>query len=444
MSLRLRLTLNLSLAFVLLWGLTATWMLYDLHNQMMQALDQRLAASARMVAGMMAQLPSASVADDFQQPLSAEQLGIPNGLTCQISSLRGQVLARSHATADRTLDANQPGFRTQLIEGLPWRSFTLEHDGLRITTADRLDERTTLENAIWLSAATPVALALLGSLLVLWLGIGHGLAPLRQISEALTRRNAGALSPLPAQTLPSELRPLVETQNQLFERIAQAVERERQLTNDVAHELRSPLTVIKTHLQVAHITEGETARQALVQAEKGADRLQHTLEQLLLLARVEGSLSFEDGQQYNAEQIARQAIEDTGQAIELLLTPEIAQATLNIPPLLAITALRNLLDNALCHSGTDAPVRLSVLRQAGHVSFQVKDQGPGLSAEQLPQATRRFWRQSAHGGSGLGLAIVQAIVECCGCELKFNNQPDGLLVTLNIPGQPQHPALTAT
>ncbi|WP_034062895.1 histidine kinase dimerization/phospho-acceptor domain-containing protein, partial [Pseudomonas aeruginosa] len=59
------------------------------------------------------------------------------------------------------------------------------------------------------------------------------------------------------------LKPLVETQNQLFQRIAQAIERERRLTGDAAHELRSPLTAIKTHLQVARMTEGAAAEQAL-------------------------------------------------------------------------------------------------------------------------------------------------------------------------------------
>ncbi len=63
------------------------------------------------------------------------------------------------------------------------------------------------------------------------------------------RRNADSLEPLQLQAFPSELKPLLETQNQLFQRTGKTIERERRLTGDAAHELRSPLTAIKTHLQ---------------------------------------------------------------------------------------------------------------------------------------------------------------------------------------------------
>lgn len=135
MSLRLRLTVMLGSAFVLLWTLAATWMLVDLRSQMMLSLDQRLAASARMVAGLLVQLPQPVPGDGPPQRLSAEQLGIPNGLACQVSSLRGEVLARSHSAPDQQLDAEQNGFRDQLIDGVPWRSFTLVQGELRITTS---------------------------------------------------------------------------------------------------------------------------------------------------------------------------------------------------------------------------------------------------------------------------------------------------------------------
>lgn len=310
MSLRLRLTLMLGSAFVLLWALAATWMLVDLRSQMMLSLDQRLAASARMVAGLLVQLPQPLPGDSSAKRLSAEQLGIPNGLACQVSSLRGEVLARSHSAPDQQLDAEGNGFRDQLIDGVPWRSFTLVQGELRITTADRLDERAALKRSVLLAAALPVAVALLGSLGLLWLGLGRGLAPLQRIRQALTRRGADSLEPLPLDGLPAELLPLVQTQNQLFQRISDAIERERRLTGDAAHELRSPLTAIKTHLQVARMTEGAAAAQALANAEAGADRLQRTLEQLLLLARVEGSLDFDDGLQCSAAEVARLAIQD--------------------------------------------------------------------------------------------------------------------------------------
>ncbi|VTM11415.1 two-component sensor [Pseudomonas aeruginosa] len=384
--------------------------------------------------------PAVAAAATGERPgrrLSAEQLGIPNGMACQVSSLRGEVLAQSHATPERALDSTASGFRDQEINGVLWRSFTVQAGDLRVSTADRLEERDVLQRSVVVAAAVPVTVALLGSLALLWLGAGQGLAPLKRIRDALTRRGADSLEPLELAALPSELKPLVETQNQLFQRIAQAIERERRLTGDAAHELRSPLTAIKTHLQVARMTEGAAAEQALAHAEEGADRLHRTLDQLLLLARVEGSLSFDDGVQCSAEDAARVAMHDAGHGdvrmFELVLADGLSEAPLEVPSLLAIAALRNLLDNALRHTAAGTRVELAVETTQGCARFHVRDHGPGIAEADLPHLTRRFWRHGKSGGSGLGLAIVQAIVQRCQCRLDFDSRADGLRVTLEMP-----------
>ena len=436
MSLRLRLSLTIGSAFVLIWALAAAWMLSDLRQQMMFSLDQRLVASARMVGGLLEQLPQVPVKGEGTH-FSAEQLTIPGGMACQVSSLRGEVLARSHNNPDQPLQSGSTGFRDQMIDGAAWRTFTLDRGDIRITTADRQVEREALNLSVLLAASVPVGMALMGCLLLLWLGIGQGLAPLNRMRDALMRRDADSLQPLQITPLPSELQPLLDSQNQLLARIANAIERERRLTGDAAHELRSPLTAIKTHLQVARMTDGEAREQSLAHAEEGADRLHRTLEQLLLLARVEGSLSFDDGVNCSAEQVARLAIHDaTGgdnRHIALHLASDLPATALQVPSVLAIAALRNLLDNALRHTPEGTHVGLSVQREGAYVRFVVRDHGPGIPPETLQHMTQRFWRNSNSSGCGLGLAIVQAIVERCACTLTFDNQPDGLRVELRMP-----------
>nr|WP_243433654.1 MULTISPECIES: sensor histidine kinase [Pseudomonas] len=436
---RLRLSVTLGAAFILIWTLAAAWMLSDLRNQMMFSLDQRLVASARMVAGLLEQMP-ALPSDTHAHPIASAALTIPGGMACQVSSLRGQVLARSHSTPEHTLEAEKLGFHDQMIDGAPWRTFTLVRGDLRITTADRQVEREALNMSVLLAASVPVGVALLGCLWLLWLGIGQSLAPLNRIRDALMRRSADSLEPLQIRPMPSELRPLVDTQNQLFQRIAKTIERERRLTGDAAHELRSPLTAIKTHLQVARMTDGAARDQSLARAEEGADRLHRTLEQLLLLARVEGSLSFDDGVHCNAEQVVRLAIQDAAvgarQRVKVHLGEHAAEAPVAMPSTLAIAALRNLLDNALRHTPQDCPVELNLELVAGRLRFQVRDHGPGIAQEDLQHLTQRFWRNSQSTGCGLGLAIVQAIVQRCGCELNFDSRPDGLRVELTLPAHP--------
>ncbi|QJD57497.1 two-component sensor histidine kinase [Pseudomonas sp. gcc21] len=441
MSLRLRLIITLGSAFVLLWSLAAAWMLFDVRNQLMLSLDQRLAASARMVARLLVQLPQPELTEGGVTRLRAEQLGIENGLACQVSSLRGEVIARSHSSPDSVLDAQQVGFRDQMVGDTAWRSFTLVQNGMRITTADRLDERDTLQRSVLLAAAVPVLFALLGSLIALWFGVSNGLAPLRRIRTALAERTADSVEPLRIEPLPAELAPLVATQNQLFQRFAQTIERERRLTDDAAHELRSPLTAIKTHLQVASMTTGERSRQALIQAEVGADRMHRTLEQLLMLARVEGRVSFDDGLRCLPIDVAHTALADANQQqgapVELITAEDIPERFIAMPPVLAIAALRNLLDNARRHTrvGTRVELRLTA-SDADRVCFRVRDYGPGISTDKLEQITERFWRNSDGDGSGLGLSIVKAIAERCECELRFVSLDDGLQVDFIVGLQP--------
>ena len=337
------------------------------------------------------------------------------------------------------MQSESTGFRDQIIDGAAWRTFTLVRGDLRITTADRQVEREALNLSVLLAASVPVGMALMVCLLLLWLGIGQGLAPLKRMRDALMRRDADSLQPLQISPLPSELQPLLDSQNQLLARIAKAIERERRLTGDAAHELRSPLTAIKTHLQVARMTDGEAREQSLAHAEAGADRLHRTLEQLLLLARVEGSLSFDDGVQCSAEQVARLAIHDaaSGAADRIIVQvpADLPATALKVPSVLAIAALRNLLDNALRHTPEEARVELKLRAEGQFIYFVVRDHGPGISPQTLQHMTQRFWRNDNSNGCGLGLAIVQAIVERCGGELQFDSQPDGLRVELRMPLQ---------
>ncbi len=185
------------------------------------------------------------------------------------------------------------------------------------------------------------------------------------------------------------------------------------------------------------MTEGAARDQSLAHAEEGADRLHRTLEQLLLLARVEGSLSFDDGLQSSAEQVARLAIQDANagdnRRIDLILPDNLPQDPVEMPVGLAVAALRNLLDNALRHTPADTRVELSVFTQGNQVVFRVRDHGAPISSEDLQHLTQRFWRNGNSGGCGLGLAIVQAIVQRCSCSLAFDSQPDGLRVELGMP-----------
>jgi signal transduction histidine kinase len=431
-SLRARLLLTLGLTLALLWASAAAWLMRDLEDKLVETLDQRLAQSARMVAGLMLQLPP-----EVWQDADRRSLSIPSieGLACQVHSPRGNVMARTHRDMQDVLAPGKPGHAYRREDGITWRVFTYERGGLTITTADRLDERDTLMDGVLRVAVVPFIVALLGSLVALWLSVWRGLAPLSRLRESLAHRDPEALSPVEVRGLPAEIRPLIDTLNGLLARVEQAFTREQRFTSDAAHELRTPLTAIKTHVQVAKRVKGQAALDALHYAEQGIVRLNNTLDQLLLLARVEGRHP-DGGETSDVATIAACAVEDTGHSERIELPPQWPDVRLLMPHALAVTALRNVLDNALRHGPPDTPVWLEarLLASSNELAFCVRDAGEGLSPQELEQLTRRFWRASNAEGSGLGLAIVAAIAERFGGRLAFHSPAgEGLTVEFIVP-----------
>lgn len=425
MSLRTRLLLTLGLTLALLWSAAAAWLMRDLEAQFVETLDQRLAQSARMVAGLMAQLPEEVWLEADRRALSIPPI---EGLACQVHSPRGEIMARTHTDLETILAAGERGHVYREENGVTWRVFIYERGGLTITTADRMDERNRLLAEVFKVAVVPFAVALLGSMVALWFGVVRGLAPLSRLRRLLERRHAEDLAPLPTGGVPQELRPLMETLNGLLARIEEAIQREQRFTNDAAHEFKTPLTAIKTHLQVAQrVADEAVARQSLTYAEEAVGRLATILDQLLMLARVEGRVQFEDGEHSWVSDVVALALRDTGADSARFEQPASwPEVELALPRELAVTALRNLMDNALRHGSEAGPVSLNAVLNESQtmLTFQVRDRGPGVSDAVLHQMSQRFWRFGKQPGSGLGLAIVAAITERFAGHLEFV-RPEG-------------------
>lgn len=328
--------------------------------------------------------------------------------------------------------------------GRLWRTYVLEQGGVRVATADRIDLREALLRDVAMTAAVPFAVALAGSLAMLWFGVGRGLAPLERMRRVLAARRPDDDAPLPQARVPRELAPLVDTLARLLERVRSAMPRERRFTDDAAHELRTPLTGVKTHLQVLRLAlraqpQREDVRDALDHADAGVRRMQRTLEQLLLLARIDGEATPAAIEPAEAAAAAQQAAREAqharlpGACIRVDAAPDLPAVA--VPEALLVSALRNLVDNALNAAPAASCVTLAIAARHGQVRFTVLDDGPGLSREECALATRRFWRASKNGpGSGLGLAITGAIAQRHGGSLRLApREPRGLCAELVLP-----------
>ena len=290
------------------------------------------------------------------------------------------------------------------------------------------------ESLLW-----PLAGALPALALAIWLGVGSGLRPLRSLRTQLARRGAADLAALDTERVPQEIEPLVAELNRLFGRIEAALARERRLTADAAHELRTPLAVLSTQAQVARRAVDDASRnEALDALVAGAERAARLIDQMLTLARLEAGQTGAAAGRFDLRETARAALAELAGAalakgieIELAEGPRVeAEGHAG----LAAVLVRNLVDNAVRYTQPGGRVEVGV--RAGPV-LEVRDNGPGVPAAELPRLGERFHRLAGPGesGSGLGLSIVLRIAELHGARVRFSpaSAGSGLAVSVSFP-----------
>jgi len=281
----------------------------------------------------------------------------------------------------------------------------------------------------------PLAAALPALALAIWLGVGSGLRPLRDLRAQLARRGVADLSPFDNSRTPREIEPLVAELNRLFGRIEAALQRERRLTADAAHELRTPLAVLSTQAQVARRASSDAVRdEALDALVAGAGRAARLIEQMLTLARLESGQAGGAVQRVDLRGLARAALAELApraleKNLDIALEDGPAAEVDGDPGLIAVL-LRNLVDNAVRYTPAGGRVRVAVRAPA---ELEVLDSGPGVPAAELPRLGERFHRLAPQGesGSGLGLSIVLRIAELHRAKVRFASGPQGgLAVTV--------------
>lgn len=435
-SIRRRLIIGLLVALVLLWSSAAVVFLLNTQNELDEVLDARLAASARMVQRLIRRgdlaLPAGSAPANEINTFEAE---LPTEIACQLWTLDGDLLSVSDNAPILGVGVHGDGFTTRTIEGEAWRMFVLSDaaTGVRVITAERVRLRDALLEGMAISVLGPLVLILPLIAVVVWLGVGRGLAPLHEVQQALRRRNVESLEPVPMERAPAEVAPLINGLNGLLQRLQATIERERRFIGDAAHELRTPLAGIKANLQVAAASAGDTREQALREAESVLDRMTRLVNQMLELSRLEDADESTGNEHADPWQVLQETARELDfqvrqRDVRLVLDNEGGPSRLRIPAALLSIAVRNLVENAILHSPPGARVRIELRADGIHV----KDQGPGIPPDELKRVTQRFYRASqATPGTGLGLSIVAAIARRHRVRLHLSNGADeGLVASL--------------
>jgi two-component system sensor histidine kinase QseC len=319
------------------------------------------------------------------------------------------------------------GFETVTLQDARWRVFATtgaERD-VQVYVGEAIAARESILRALLRGTLAPLALALPLLGLATWWAVRQGLKPLRRLSRDLSARRPDALDAVQLLQAPTEMQPLLDALNGLLARIATLLDSERRFTADAAHELRTPLAAIRTQAQVALAETDDAARQHALQATvQGCDRAARLVEQLLLLARIEGESSGAaqpvDLGPLTRQVLAAAAPDAAARQQTLSLDAEGPMPVRGQEPLLAVL-LRNLVDNALRYSPPGAVVQVHLRRVGTSVQLDVDDSGPGLSDTDLQRLGQRFFRVLGHSsaGSGLGLSIVRRIAAVQQAQVRF-------------------------
>jgi len=357
--------------------------------------------------------------------------------------LEGEIPAQARLT---------PGWTTLFVpeatedDGKPERTRALVADlggGLLLAVGADIGQIEDLEHAIVQAFAWTVGPAAL-------LGIVGGLllsrAFLRKV-DAIGRTAeaiiAGDLSQrIPTRDTGDDLDRLAGTLNRMLDRITVLMDSLRQVSSDVAHDLRTPLSRLRQRLEGARLRARSTSdyEVAIDAALTEADALLGTFEAVLRIAQVEGKTSTLPFEMLDLAELAETVADayrpDAEASGHDLTTADHPPAMIWGNRDLLTQAIANLVENAMRHTPAGTRITVSVGISAERVTLTVADDGPGVPSADLPMLTRRFYRAEqsrSTPGNGLGLALVSAVAALHGGEIHLWNGISGLRAGLSLP-----------
>ncbi|QDC10281.1 sensor histidine kinase [Oceanicola sp. D3] len=287
--------------------------------------------------------------------------------------------------------------------------------------------------------AGAVIASLIGAVaLLVWFGVRHGLKPLTDLEEAISRRSPEDLSPI-RRAVPEETQGLVGRLNTLFTKLGASMEAQAAFVSDAAHQLRNPIAGLQA-LAAAILTAPslEAARERAEDLAAEADAAGQLANRLLTLERARAESGTEGFERLNLAEIAAgvaAGFAPKAKARGLELEVDLPEGEL---PVLGDTimlgeAVTNLLDNALMHGGPGM-TKVSLALQADEKArVSVRDNGRGVAASEVPKILSRFGQARSGPGSGLGLSIAEAVAVRHGGTLTVEPSGEGFGVEISLP-----------
>ena len=435
-----RFLITLLLAIIILTIFLSVLQGYQASNkEIQQQMDARLIDMAKLLSNQ-----------HNSNDTSNDAIHAGNSFAFQVFNHQEDLLHHSTSTNQQRIAPLKQEFNEVNFSGYRWRSYAYfnTEKNVWVIAAERLDIRFRLAEKILLKSLMPIVLGLSIAALLIWLVIGHALKPLQSLSNALKNKRENDLSPLIIKRPYSEVEQVIQSSNSLLNRLTLSFEREKRFASDVAHELLTPLSVLKLDLFNLNQEQSKESQSSL-RLNKGLDRMEHLVQQILILYRTTPDQFMAKFVSLDLTTLAQNLIAEhydifdkKSQSIELQGEPCHLQADQSALEIL----LLNLITNANKYTPKDGSIKVSITQHNDTINLQVEDSGVGIDQSQYERVFERFYRvdgdchSSNEIGCGIGLSIVKHIVDLhkASISLKHSSFETGLMVHIKFPKGKHH------
>jgi signal transduction histidine kinase len=300
-----------------------------------------------------------------------------------------------------------------------------------------------LQSRFWIGLAAAIAVLTIAGLLVGLITRRALMSRVDSIRLTVSAIIHGDLEHrLPTYIDDDELNTLSRTINGMLDQIEQLVHGVRNVSNSIAHDLRTPLAELRSRLEELLLIRPppEQAFAEIDGAVADVDRVIRIFDALLRLAEIDAGMRRSGFVRLDAAELAANAVEFYAPAAELknidLVLVSAGPLPISGDPVLLSQALSNMLDNALKYAPVNGAIEVAVRARGDSAEISVADNGPGIADSEKAKVVERFYRGDASRGTpgvGLGLSLVQAVAKLHGSPLELNDRNPGLCITLAIP-----------
>lgn len=370
------------------------------------------------------------------QPITKQQFMF------QIWNDKGQMVMGSSKEHEVSLKNSSLGFSDKVIHDNDWRIYSTYDDKLKatISVGELYNLRRELADDIAHSNANILLITYPVFGILVWFIISIALRSITRVTNEISSRASTYLGPVQLTEIPVEIKPLIGELNQLFIRLKLAFERNKRFAADAAHELRTPLAALKTHVQLALKAEDDADRnKALQKVIESVDRSSHVVAQLLTLSRLGEEEALTDIKPMDLHKLATEIIAYLApHAFEKDVEIELAPPPINPIILGNDTALgiliRNIVDNAIRYTPPNGEVKVAIIDTGTQIIFRTTDTGTGIPLELRERVFERFYRilGTKASGSGLGLAIVNQIAALHHATIALSTPPNGVGLQFDV------------